>query len=87
MMRDEMSLLSGVAASYATMPLSILHQLQSVLTVEIEQRLLSFGVQNVEKALGRLGDFVGEKIGFSGQNLQEKSTSNVKLTVLKGGLK
>jgi len=86
-MRDEMSLLSGVAASYATMPLSMLHQLQSVLTIEINQRLLQFGVQNAEKDVGSVGDVEGKQTVSSRQNLQEKMHSGVKLTVLKGGLK
>lgn len=67
-MKDSMSLLSGVAASYATMPLSMLHQLQYVLTIEIEQRLLEFGISNMEKSVGNVGDVEGEKTGFSGEN-------------------
>lgn len=86
-MKDQMSLLSGVAASYASMPLSMLHQLQSVLTIEINQRLLSFVEVRVEKSVGNVGDVAEEKTVLSGQNLQQKSTSSVKLTVLKGGLK
>lgn len=72
-MRDEMALFSGIAQSYSTLPLSVLHQLQSVLTIEIEQRLLEFGVINVGNGVGKLGDVQGEKTALSGQNLQEKN--------------
>lgn len=67
-MLDEMSLLSGVAASYSTLPLSMLHQLQSVLTIEINQRLREFGEIKVDKAVGKLADVEGEKTGGSGKN-------------------
>jgi len=86
-MKDSMSLLSGVAAIYSTLPLSMLHQLQSVLTIEINQRLHSFGIVNVEKTAGSVADVEGKNTVSSGQNLQEKSHCGVKLTVLKGGLK
>lgn len=86
-MRDEMNQYSGVAASYKDFPLSALRQMQSILEWEIEERLRQFGVIKVEKAVGKLGDVEVEQTVFSGQNLQQKSTSSVKLTVLKGGLK
>lgn len=57
-MKDSMSLLSGVAASYQTMPLSMLHQLQSVLTIEINNRLESFGEYSLGKSVPNLGDNV-----------------------------
>lgn len=44
-MKDEMSLFQGVASSYQSMPLSILHQLKSVLDIEIQERLALFGVE------------------------------------------
>jgi hypothetical protein len=76
-MKDSMSLLSGVAASYQTMPLSMLHQLQSVLTIEINQRLLEFGEIKVEKDLVSVGDVEGKKTVFSVGNVQEKNVIHV----------
>lgn len=86
-MNDDMSQYSGVANSYKDFPLSALRQMQSILEWEIEQRLLEFGEIKVEKSVSKLGDVEGKQTVFSGQSLQEKNDSGVKLTVLKGGLK
>jgi len=90
-MRDEMQAFSGIAQSYSEMPLSILHQLQSVLAEEIKSRLELFGVNscigNSDNVLGGVAEVEVKQTVSSGQNMQEKSTASVKLTVLKGGLK
>lgn len=86
-MRDEMSAYSGVAASYRSMPLSALRQLESILNVEIEERLRSFGVIKVGEAVESVGDVEKANVAGVGRNLQEKSHPVVKLTVLQGGLK
>lgn len=70
-MKDQMSLLSGVAESYSTLPLSMLHQLQSVLSEEIKHRLELFGEnrgKNVQNGEGCVGDVEREKAGLSGEN-------------------
>lgn len=67
-MSDEMSQYSGVAASYKDFPLSALRQMQSILEWEIEQRLHSFGMSNVDKNVGKLADVEREKTGGRGQN-------------------
>ena len=82
-MKDSMSLLSGVVASYATLPLSMLHQLQSVLTIEINQRLFEFDMSNVEKDVGSVGDVEGKQTVFSGQNMQEKGNSKPHLKLVR----
>ena len=43
-MKDSMSQYSGIAASYAQLPLIALRELQSVLQIEIRGRLEGFGV-------------------------------------------
>ena len=83
-MNDEMSQYSGVANSYKDFPLSALRQMQSILEWEIDQRLHSFGIVNVEKAVGKLGDVEGENTVSSGQNMQEK---NVLFVDFKRGIK
>jgi len=91
MNNDNMQAFSGIAQSYSEMPLSILHQLQSVLTEEIKSRLELFGVnsctENSDDVLGGVAKVEAKQTVFSSGKLQEKSHCGVKLTVLKGGLK
>jgi len=72
-MNDEISKYSGVAASYKDFPLSALRQMQSILEFEINQRLLEFGIRNVEKTVGNVGDVEGKNVAERGQNMQEKN--------------
>lgn len=72
-MNDEISKYSGVADSYRDFPLSALRHLQSILSVEIEQRLHSFGITNVEKGVGSVGDVGGKNTVSSGEKVQEKN--------------
>lgn len=73
-MKDSMSLLSGVAASYQSMPLSMLHQLKSVLDIEISNRLESFGVKSMpnfcDNVAGGVADVESENVaGKVGNNV------------------
>lgn len=90
-MKDEMQAFSGIAQSYSEMPLSILHQLQSVLTIEINNRLESFGEYSLGKSGANSGDNVMGSVAeveakqtvFSSGNLQEKSDKKAHLTLVR----
>lgn len=62
---DNMSQYSGIAASYAELPLIALRELESVLREEIRGRLEGFGQPSDE---GSVGDVEGQQTVFSGEN-------------------
>ena len=69
MSHDNMSQYSGIAASYAQLPLIALRELESVLKEEIRGRLEGFGVvpKDTSGEVG-VGDVGGKQTVSSGEN-------------------
>lgn len=65
MSHDNMSQYSGIAASYAQLPLIALRELESVLQIEIRGRLEGFGMTSEEVGVG---DVEGKQTVLSGEN-------------------
>lgn len=74
MITDNMSAYSGLATIYSELPLSALRELESILKVEIESRLESFGV----KSMPNSGDnVVGSVADVEKENVVAKVGNNV----------
>ena len=66
---DNMSQYSGIAASYAELPLITLRELESVLKEEIRGRLEGFGVVSKDTSgESGVGDFEEVKTVLTGEN-------------------
>lgn len=83
-MKDSMSAYSGLAAIYGGLPLSALRELESILKVEIESRLESFGVKSMPNSDDNVLGSVAE---VERENVAGKAGNNVIIGKFKRGIK
>lgn len=89
---DNMTPYSAIAASYKSLPLIALRELESVLQHEIKERECGFGMhksspENDGEGQEAVGDVSEAKRAGVGESCTNKGVINLKLTLVQGGLK
>lgn len=87
-MVDSMSAYEGIAVSYQSLPLIALRELQSILSIEIQNRLSSFIMhenegENVRKVEGGLGEGIVAEVAGGAENTAGKSGFNRSLKLVR----